>query len=239
MPTHKQLAANRRNAQLSTGPQTPEGKAAASRNRTTHGLLAHDAVLPQEEPADFEALAAGYTAHFQPADPFEESLVRQLASAEWRLRRLARLETGLFAVQIEDARDIEDCPDESPAPRLTPQEARYNEDTEFLARAFDEGSGREPFTKLMRYENSIRRAFYKALDQLNRRPPRPAHPRDDSKPISPNTLLFEPPAALAAQPSPLPAIAAAAPQPVQSPCQREQPPIEEGRLANRTCCAFI
>jgi len=38
--TDKQTAANRRNAQESTGPITPVGKAKASRNSLKHGLLA-------------------------------------------------------------------------------------------------------------------------------------------------------------------------------------------------------
>ncbi len=43
--TEKQLAANRRNAQLSTGPRTPEGKAVSRWNALTHGILAQ-AVIP-------------------------------------------------------------------------------------------------------------------------------------------------------------------------------------------------
>ena len=38
MSTQAQLAANQANAQLSTGPNTEEGKAASSRNNLTHGL---------------------------------------------------------------------------------------------------------------------------------------------------------------------------------------------------------
>ena len=36
--SQKRLDANRRNAQKSTGPRTPEGKAKASANAATHGL---------------------------------------------------------------------------------------------------------------------------------------------------------------------------------------------------------
>jgi hypothetical protein len=38
--SEKQLLANRRNADSSTGPRTPEGKAAVSRNALAHGLTA-------------------------------------------------------------------------------------------------------------------------------------------------------------------------------------------------------
>ena len=54
MTTEKQLRANRKNAKKSTGPNTPEGKARSSKNALKHGLLARDAVLPGEDPADFD-----------------------------------------------------------------------------------------------------------------------------------------------------------------------------------------
>jgi len=46
MVSDKQLAANRANAQRSTGPRTPEGKAIARYNALTHGILAR-AVIPE------------------------------------------------------------------------------------------------------------------------------------------------------------------------------------------------
>jgi len=54
-----QLAANRANAQLSTGPTTVEGRTVSSQNRTTHGLARHNGafqLLATEDPAGFEAL---------------------------------------------------------------------------------------------------------------------------------------------------------------------------------------
>ena len=45
-PSEKQLAANRRHAQLSTGPRTPEGKARSRWNALKHGVLAK-ALIPE------------------------------------------------------------------------------------------------------------------------------------------------------------------------------------------------
>jgi hypothetical protein len=84
--TQKQIEANRRNAQLGTGPKTPEGKAVASCNAKKHGLASRLVVLPEENRQDFLDLLAAFRAEFQPATAFEESLACQLAAADWRLR---------------------------------------------------------------------------------------------------------------------------------------------------------
>src|SRR5579862_8004792 len=76
MATAAQIAANRANARRSTGPRTPEGKAASSRNALTHGATASDTYL-----ADFRA-------HFQPIGVLEAHLVDQLAVLASRRERL-------------------------------------------------------------------------------------------------------------------------------------------------------
>src|ERR1043166_1278199 len=45
MATTNQILANRKNSELSTGPRTPEGKAASSINAKSRGLTAADPVL--------------------------------------------------------------------------------------------------------------------------------------------------------------------------------------------------
>ena len=46
MTSEKQAKANRRNALKSTGPKTPNGKAAIRYNATKHGLLSREILLP-------------------------------------------------------------------------------------------------------------------------------------------------------------------------------------------------
>jgi hypothetical protein len=48
MLSQRQIDANRRNAQFSTGPRTPEGRAAVGLNALRHGLSAQTSVLPGE-----------------------------------------------------------------------------------------------------------------------------------------------------------------------------------------------
>ena len=66
MSSPAQILANRQNAARSTGPKTPEGKAASSRNATRHGLTGVFHVLPHEDPAEFEQLAAAVRDEFRP-----------------------------------------------------------------------------------------------------------------------------------------------------------------------------
>ena len=97
MATKAQIRANRENAKKSTGPRTNEGKQRSAQNPLKHGLLARDAVLPGEDPADFDRQLCDFEDTIEPKNALEFALVRQIADAEWRMRRLTRLETGPHA----------------------------------------------------------------------------------------------------------------------------------------------
>ena len=51
MASSAQILANQKNAMLSTGPKTPEGKSAAARNSIRHGLSGAFRVLANEDEA--------------------------------------------------------------------------------------------------------------------------------------------------------------------------------------------
>ena len=53
MSTPAQIQANRQNAQKSTGPRTPQGKAVVAQNALKHGLLARQAVIVGEDQGQF------------------------------------------------------------------------------------------------------------------------------------------------------------------------------------------
>ena len=59
MSSEAQVRANRENAQKSTGPTSPEGKARSSRNALTHGLLSCDIVTFGEDAEELECLPRG------------------------------------------------------------------------------------------------------------------------------------------------------------------------------------
>lgn len=92
-----QLAANRENAQLSTGAKTPEGKAASSLNAVTNALTGRTVLLRTDDAAAYQAHVAAYQKDFQPVGQRESDLVQSIADCAWRLHRIAGLELSIFA----------------------------------------------------------------------------------------------------------------------------------------------
>jgi len=182
MASQKQIAANRRNARRSTGPKTPEGKAAASRNAVKHGLSSsRTIVLPGENRQEFEEHLDAFRSECQPQGPLEQSLVFQVAAAECRLRRICRLETGLFADRLDELREHLALDPSEPEPAESDADQQYRRVTLLLGRVFWNNRSGDTFLQLLRHECSTRRAFYKALHELklvqSRRaaPPPPGH----------------------------------------------------------------
>jgi hypothetical protein len=85
MASEKQIEANRRNAQLSTGPTTPEGKAAVSQNAFKHGLYSDRVLFAQGQRREFlDRIHADFIAEFQPQTMLEDTLVAKMAVAVYK-----------------------------------------------------------------------------------------------------------------------------------------------------------
>ena len=106
-PTEAQIDANRRNAQKSTGPRTPEGRAASSRNRLVHGLRANKHILLDEDPEEFLILLKDLHDRFRPAGDGEEELVMRIASAQWRLHRTLPMEAGIYRERLQSVAAVD------------------------------------------------------------------------------------------------------------------------------------
>ncbi len=92
-----QLAANRTNAQFSTGPNTEAGKAASSRNSRSHGLSGKNfVVLAWETQEDYDQLLADLHAEYKPSSPTERLLVDSLAQHRWLSDRATTLQELCF-----------------------------------------------------------------------------------------------------------------------------------------------
>jgi len=81
MPSKRQIEAQQKNAQLSTGPKNTRGTRRRPSQRRNPRLTAQTLVLPGEHKAEFQALFDSLAAEHQPATPTEEILVGQLAMA--------------------------------------------------------------------------------------------------------------------------------------------------------------
>src|ERR1035438_1065664 len=103
MSTLRQIEANRRNAQKSTGPTPVTGKAASSMNALKTGIHAKSLVLPSEKLADLELLIDEYYQHRLPASPEARALLDDLIRCEWLQRRLHTAETQFWAFDNKDA----------------------------------------------------------------------------------------------------------------------------------------
>ena len=116
MTSLKQIAANRRNAEDSTGPRSEAGKQRSSRNAVRHGLTAETVIEPLEDAEDYAAFEEAIAASFDPETAVERELILRLASLLWRLRRATSIETALFQVKIEHDSGPQTVSELSPSP---------------------------------------------------------------------------------------------------------------------------
>src|SRR5688572_28414035 len=115
MATALQLAANRRNAQRSTGPRTAEGKSAVRLNAVKHGMTAKVIVMPHESALDYHDIRTALIDSYAPATSQELMLVDQIAAGYWRTIRARRFETAMFDNQLRTRKRMHEK-DQSPDP---------------------------------------------------------------------------------------------------------------------------
>ncbi len=99
MASFRQIEANRRNARLSTGPATEDGKRKSRQNAVRHGLTAETVIDALEDAEDYASFEMAVTADYDAQSAVERELVLRLASLLWRLRRATSIESGLFKIQ--------------------------------------------------------------------------------------------------------------------------------------------
>jgi hypothetical protein len=105
MATERQIEANRLNAQKSSGPRTPEGKANVSMNSLRHGMRARAVVLRTENEGRFHQLCDELEAEWQPQTPTEMALLEKMAVAQWKLVRAERRETIIRDVYPDEKQE--------------------------------------------------------------------------------------------------------------------------------------
>jgi hypothetical protein len=91
------VAANRANAQLSSGPRTTAGKAVSSMNAVKTGLTGRTVLLPSDDVEAYRQHLAAYENEYKPVGVRESELVQSLADLQWRLQRIPGLEMAIYA----------------------------------------------------------------------------------------------------------------------------------------------
>jgi hypothetical protein len=100
MVSEAKLAANRQNAQKSTGPRTPAGKDKSKYNAVTHGATARSALLPGEDVDAFEALQQMMISRFNPVNDTELTVVERIAIDVWTSDRAAQAASRRLAERL-------------------------------------------------------------------------------------------------------------------------------------------
>lgn len=105
MASAKQIAANHENAKKSTGPKTAAGKQKIKMNALKHGLRAEAHVLPDESAEDFDEFVRGVVDYLTKIEekhwdmaPWPVEAAKRIALNLWRLRRVGRVEAGIYAL---------------------------------------------------------------------------------------------------------------------------------------------
>ncbi len=168
MATEAQVSANRANAQKSTGPRTPEGKAAVAQNAVKHGLRARAAVLQGEDWEEYTCFRAGMLEELYPDGLQERELADRIVSLSWRLRRAARYQDAVFeALYDKPAAEAEEL-----SARAEP-ETSIPSDPVLGRMLLADFSGDRVLERVLLYERRIENSLSRAraeLRQLRREP---------------------------------------------------------------------
>ena len=153
----------RQNDAKAAGTKSPAGIQKSSQNSLKHGLTGKAIVLTNESQVLFDELHLNYVHELKPESALEMDLVDQMVAAQWRLRRIWRMQTAALDLKIDQTT------------RAT---------IAFTATANDE----KALDLLLRYEIAYTRMHQRALNSLSKHqkeklrndPEPPAHPPDTS-----------------------------------------------------------
>ena len=197
MATDKQNAANRINAQKSTGPRSTTGKMKSALNARKHGFAGNALTVVRLEDLDeIYQLRQDSLDLYRPVNSQELFAVERIAACQMSLIRATRLEAGLFTTCLDKALD----PEGEPMHLMSPELAGNGdiEITRVQNRNFVLGEGfhratQKPHTwaLFLRYQAQAERQYRRAIQELDRlRALRPDFEKEETEeipnePISP------------------------------------------------------
>ena len=197
MSTKRQIEANQKNALVSTGPVTAEGKALVSQNAVKHGIFAKDILITagdgKEDAQEYKELLDGLIISLNPVGQMECLLVEKIAVDYWRLRRVLRFETGSIRKQLDTAindyygktdyfgnkehktnkeinKEMASCRTCSDTPRLAElkQAKRKNRYAEEVTVKMSSLPAEDDWDKVIKYEKAVQRSILQNLALLKR-----------------------------------------------------------------------
>src|SRR5271154_1211349 len=98
MPSPAQYAANRLNAERSTGPTSQTGRVRSSMNALRHGLSARVVVLASEDMAAYNEFSKAIVASLDAQTPVERQFAQTVADNQWRINRIRSIEDGMLGM---------------------------------------------------------------------------------------------------------------------------------------------
>ena len=101
MTSEKQIEANRRNAQKSTGPKTEQGKSTVAQNAIKHGLRSNRVLITSDNPAEFAKHHKALFKELAPVGPMEIFLTKRIIALTWQLIRAACFQACTFNTLID------------------------------------------------------------------------------------------------------------------------------------------
>ena len=146
-------AAKDRAAKPKGGPQTPQGKAASSRNAVKHNLSGQAIVVTGEDANVYEETLYDLRTDHRPRTATDDHCVEMMAHAYWKTCRCARLEKSLWDLATGFA-----TADTSPFHKMA--EAFLVDSS--ISKALD---------KIARYQAEARRAYHQAAATLRKQQP--------------------------------------------------------------------
>ena len=143
------LAANRANAQHSTGPKDTTK---TRFNGVQHGLTSKQTVIPGESQEEYDKFHAEFLQDLNPHSTMERTLADRAIAAAWRLKRFQRMEAAYFNDRVNAF--LEDNPEAGPDSAL----ANLFIDPAEIAK-----------TKLfLRYQTTVQREYDKAISEFRK-----------------------------------------------------------------------
>ena len=152
MVSERRIEANRKNAQRSSGPRTPEGRAKSSMNALRHGITGQVSIMTVEDRGAHDKFVQELIEGLQPEGAVELQFASVIAEDFWRLQRIRAVENDMLALgNFSDAASIDvDHPE---------IHASLTRAQTFLDQSKD-------FERLTLYEQRINRAIEKNRKQL-------------------------------------------------------------------------